>query len=614
MFMRVAVLLKQVPKSDLTELDSNGRLLRNQVDLEMNPWCRRALATAVKLAIQGGGTCIAFTMGPPSAEAVAREAVAYGADEAVLITDPALAGSDTLVTARVLAHVLKNYAPFDLILTGKASTDSDTGQVAPELAQLLDLPFVPAAREIELRDGIIWAKCETDDGWLEASCSPPAIVACAERLSAPARVSESEKLNSVDSSLIHVMDATQLGPGSYGQEGSPTVVGRVRSVEHTRKCIVLNGTPAEQATHAVHILREEGMLFFASPRENQVSSLRSSVSNVTGSYEEAEFATSGIRVGVLLEPGRDYLNAELLESAAEVASQLEDPSVVAFYGCQDGNLGMDPGYFLPAACTYLVVMEGAETPEDMAEAVVKWLQDNPLRVLLAPSTTYGREVAARMGAGSLSGVAGDAIGLEVRDGGVVAIKPVFGGSLVAEIGITSPMQVVTVRPGTLSSRLRHDDILAQPKLRVDHIVTAPRRRIKIHKQVREVDIGAILSSEVLVCVGAGVDPAYYTRIDPLVEILGAQVVATRKVTDKGHLSRALQVGITGISVSPKIYVAIGVQGKTNHMLGTRGAGMVVALNNDPDAAIFQQCDIGMVGDWRELVPALHRAIEVSLKV
>ncbi len=116
----------------------------------MNPYCRRAVAQGVTLARETGGTCTVITLGPPGAEDVLREAVAWGADAGLHACDPAFAGSDTLATAGALAAVLRAAGPFDLILVGRNSIDGETGQVGPELAELLDLPFrrrrPPAAR------------------------------------------------------------------------------------------------------------------------------------------------------------------------------------------------------------------------------------------------------------------------------------------------------------------------------------------------------------------------------------------------------------------------------------------------------------------------------------
>ena len=86
--------------------------------------------------------------------------------------------------------------------------------------------------------------------------------------------------------------------------------------------------------------------------------------------------------------------------------------------------------------------------------------------------------------------------------------------------------------------------------------------------------------------------------------LGAQLAATRKVTDRSELPRARQVGITGRTISPKLYIAIGISGKFNHMVGVRSAGTILAINNDPNALVFEVADVGIVGDWHEVLPLL----------
>jgi electron transfer flavoprotein alpha subunit len=117
-----------------------------------------------------------------------------------------------------------------------------------------------------------------------------------------------------------------------------------------------------------------------------------------------------------------------------------------------------------------------------------------------------------------------------------------------------------------------------------------------------------MRAETVVGVGTGVRPDEYGELQPLLRALGAQLAATRKVTDKGWQPRARQVGITGRSISPLLYVAVGLSGKFNHMVGVRGAGQVLAINNDPDALVFASADVGIVADWHEAVPLLVAAI------
>ena len=100
----------------------------------------------------------------------------------------------------------------------------------------------------------------------------------------------------------------------------------------------------------------------------------------------------------------------------------------------------------------------------------------------------------------------------------------------------------------------------------------------------------------------------YGKLSPLAALLGAELAATRKVTDKGWAPKARQVGITGRSISPRLYVAVGLSGKFNHMVGVRSAGTILAINADPSAAVFSECDIGIVRDWREIVPAFAGAL------
>ena len=145
----------------------------------MNPYCRRAVAQAVQLASEHGGTrhrVHARAAEPPRTCCARRSrgALERGVEtRGVLVTDPAFAGSDTLATASALAAAIAHEGPFDLILAGRNSVDADTGQVGPELAELLDLPFATGVRHLALADGVLDLRCEHDDGWVQARLVAP---------------------------------------------------------------------------------------------------------------------------------------------------------------------------------------------------------------------------------------------------------------------------------------------------------------------------------------------------------------------------------------------------------------------------------------------------------
>jgi electron transfer flavoprotein alpha subunit len=136
----------------------------------------------------------------------------------------------------------------------------------------------------------------------------------------------------------------------------------------------------------------------------------------------------------------------------------------------------------------------------------------------------------------------------------------------------------------------------------------PMGRVRLLGSGRDDDLDELAAAEAVVGVGVGVDPAEYDLLRPLLDVLGAQLAATRKVTDEGWQPRSRQVGLTGRSLAPRLYVAIGLSGKFNHLVGVRGAGKIVAINNDPGAKVFAAADVGIVGDWHQVVPLLVQRI------
>jgi electron transfer flavoprotein alpha subunit len=138
-------------------------------------------------------------------------------------------------------------------------------------------------------------------------------------------------------------------------------------------------------------------------------------------------------------------------------------------------------------------------------------------------------------------------------------------------------------------------------------------RVRLLGAGREDDLDQLATAQVVVGVGTGVSPDEYAGLQPLLTALGAELAATRKVTDKGWQPRSRQVGITGRSISPSLYAAIGLSGKFNHMVGVRGAGKILAVNTDPNALVFDSADIGIVADWHQAVPLLVAALEERMQ-
>jgi electron transfer flavoprotein alpha subunit len=572
-------------------LGSDRRMVRQGLELEMNAYCRRAVSKGVEWAKASGGTCTVFTLGPASAEDVLREAVAWGADSGVHLCDPAFAGSDTLATARALSAAIRKCGAFDLVLVGRNSLDGDTGQVGPETAELSGLPFASGVREMGLTGETLTLTLEHDDGWEEALVKLPALLSVAERLCEPCKVPPGQRAEVADDKIRRVL-ASELGAGPWGEAGSPTVVGSTRALYHDRAGKVFAGNLEDQVAAAVELLAQRGAL-----TRNSGMSVGALVHPNELAAPASRDAPSARVIAVIIEAGRPQVGAELLGAASVLAGAI---------GARVHALSFDEGAVAPLGelgADEVTQFVGSDVAEDAAAAVVEWSVKQSLWAVLGPSTAFGREVLARMAAALGAGLVGDAIGLEIADRDLIAAKPAFSGALVADISCTSPVRMVSVRPGVLPVPPRRP-----------HAVTVvsvwpmePRGRVRVASRRRDDDVEVLARAEMVIGVGAAVRPDEYALLSPLAALLDAELAATRKVTDRGWAPRSRQVGITGRSIAPRLYVALGLSGKFNHVVGVRGAGTILAINHDPDALVFGHCDIGIVGDWHEVLPVLVAA-------
>jgi electron transfer flavoprotein alpha subunit len=292
---------------------------------------------------------------------------------------------------------------------------------------------------------------------------------------------------------------------------------------------------------------------------------------------------TGGQVGaVLLGSGLDALVPQLAAHGADVVYLADDPRLAA----------MDPE-------VYTHVLSAA------IQAHQPW-------AVLAPASADGREYTPRVAARLSLGLTGDAIGLQVKDGQLVQLKPAFGGTIVAPIVSRTSPQLATVRPGALQPRPANEARQATVvPLALDGL---PEPRVRLVN--RDVQAGAaalaLEHAEIVVGAGAGLGgPENLSYVYELAEVLDAAVGATRRVVDSGWLPRQQQVGLTGKVLAPKLYIGVAVRGAFNHTIGIQKAGIVVAINKDPQAAIFADADFGVVGDYKEFVPALVEALAAA---
>jgi electron transfer flavoprotein beta subunit len=257
--MKIIVCIKQVPDAKDVRLDpKTNNLSREGVQSIINPYDRYALEEAVRIKEKFGGTVTVLTMGPPQAEEILRESVSCGADEAVLVSDRAFAGADTLATTYTLSQAIKKIGGADLILCGKQAIDGDTAQVGPGLAVRMDIPYVTCVRRIvEVSEKNFVVERLMDDGYDEVEVTLPALFTVVKEINEPRLPSLKGKMRAKKLAITTLTAADiDADTAQLGLKGSPTWVVRVFTPQLKGERTMIEGTVQEQVDQLAEKLME----------------------------------------------------------------------------------------------------------------------------------------------------------------------------------------------------------------------------------------------------------------------------------------------------------------------------------------------------------------------
>jgi electron transfer flavoprotein alpha subunit len=598
-------LVKQVPNPAHIKLNPETRkLVREGVPLELNEFDVYAVTEAIRLREQHGGEVVTMTMGPPQAFDALVMTLVMGADRAVHLEDKLFAVADTLGTARTLALAVEKEGA-DLVLCGRKTVDSETWQVPPEVAAFLGWAQLTNVEALELQGSSLRARRQTDEGYDTYELPLPAVVSVTEGINKGIWPAKRDVEGSSADDRIAVWRAGDLvadareGDKRFGQPGSPTRVLAVKDATPQRGGEIT--VSAETAAERVLTLLAE-----AGPRPSSP-------------WEKPE------RLGQ--KPGKSYdcwtvvelvdgkprrLSLELLGKGRELAGKLGGASCALVIGNGVSDAFSE------------VIQHGAERlyavederlaeyhPETYAAALRFVLVKHKPHVLLIPSTAMGRDYGPRVAGELQLGMTGDCVDLAIEKAGrLIQYKPAYGGNIVSVImGRTTP-QLATVRPGMFAPVEPREGAKADVvSVALDGLVEPKTRLVE---RVHEPDMAAyeLDSADVVLCVGKGIGgPDALPEIEEHARRLGAVVGGSRDVTDAGWLPKNRQIGLTGRAVAPRLYIAVCVRGAFEHLVGSVKAGVIVALNKNKQAPIFKAADVGLVGDWREMLPPFVDALE-----
>jgi electron transfer flavoprotein alpha subunit len=253
------------------------------------------------------------------------------------------------------------------------------------------------------------------------------------------------------------------------------------------------------------------------------------------------------------------------------------------------------------------------TPDGHAAALQQVITRMSPSIVLLPHTYQSRDFAPKLAAGMQRALITDVTAIKsVRDGEQAFVRPMFQGKLTADVVPQGPgPHFVTIQIGAFRADQADRGSSAAPVRAVDVTLDAAAIRQKPEEPFQQAKQSVDLSqAERIVAVGRGIKGQEHLPLARrLAEALGAELGASRPICDAGWLPMERQVGSSGQTVAPKVYVALGISGAIQHLVGMKGSNVIVAINKDPDAPIFEIADYGIVGDLFEIVPALIDALK-----
>ena len=559
--MKILVPVKRVVDYNVkvrVKADGSGVDLAN-VKMSMNPFDEIAVEEAVRLKEAGIATeVIAVSCGVAACQETLRTAMAIGADRGILIeTDVEL---QPLAVAKLLKALCDKEQP-QLVICGKQAIDDDANQTGQMLAALQGWPQATFASKVVIADGKATVTREIDGGLETLAITLPAVVSTDLRLNEPRYATlpnimkaKKKPLDTVKPADLGVDVAPRLTPSTLP---NPPSAGR-----HSRR---RRRRPRQQTQE-----RSQGDLIMTILviAEHDHASLKAATLNTVAAARKL-----GGDIHVLVA-GSNCAAAAQAAAALQGVAKVKVADAAHYQNQTAENL------------TALVIANAAGYSH-----------------ILAPATTFGKNLMPRVAALLDVAQISEITGIEGPD---TFVRPIYAGNALATVKSADAVKVITVRTTAF------DAVNGGNSAEIEAIaaVADTAQCTLTHRELTKSERPELGAAKIIVSGGRGLGSGenYHQLLEPLADKLGAALGASRAAVDAGFVPNDYQVGQTGKIVAPQLYIAVGISGAIQHLAGMKESKVIVAINKDPDAPIFQVADYGLVGDLFEVVPQLAAAV------
>ena len=634
MALTIISLIKQVPVPGEMRMGEDGLMDRTKAKSIINIDCQFGLEAGLQLKkIYPDARLIVCSMGPKSFENALRTAISMGYDEAFLLSDRKLGGSDTYATGLAISTMLKHLGftkdsrePF-IILAGRQTSDGDTAHVPSQVAENIGIPQATFVESIKTDGGKVIAKRIIEGGYQMLKLPLPCVISLAPTGIPPRKpsLSGAMKARKLKITTFGINDIG-LGTEKIGLNGSPTIVVKVVNIVSERPPVTMSEghNEATLVDSLIANLKKGGNVLV-----KKESAVRKEIERPDFPLKDFRERARGILTWAEITNGKiSRPSLELLTPAKNLARQLGNNTKVMTLVIGK-NVSPFASILIEHGSDEVILVENDKLEEYLvlpfSSIFAQVIKERKPEIALFAATTSGRELAPRIGMKTDSGVTADCTGLEIgeyidKKEKVIyypileSRRPTYGESKLATIlGFVCP-QISTARAGTFEVPVRNigrEGVVSTftPELNDKDFV------VEILKTERgEGGLQNLFDADIIISGGRGTTVDNLALIKALAEALrnqgvNAEWASSRPVVDEGIVEYARQVGQTGKTIRPKIYIAVGISGAIQHIAGMKESDKIIAIDRNPKAHIFNFADFGIVGEYTDIVPELIERVK-----